>query len=360
MSTDRSEMDHASPARTGVLLLNLGTPDAATPSAVRRYLKQFLSDRRVIEIPRLLWWPLLNGIILNTRPRQSARKYASIWQEQGSPLLTHTRAQTEGLRVELALRGYGDLVVEYAMRYGSPSVDSAMDSLARQRVERLLVLPLFPQYSAAASASALDAVFQVMMRQRNQPELRTVRSFRDDPGYIHALAQQIETHWQANGRADLLLMSFHGMPRFTLERGDPYFCECQKTGRLLAEALGLDATQYRISFQSRFGRTEWLKPYTAATLAELGQAGVATLDVVCPGFVADCLETLEEIAIEGRHIFRQHGGGNYRYIPCLNNNSFWISALADMVLPQLSGWPLGIQPDSLTRQARAHALGAPI
>ena len=169
MSTDRSEMDHASPARTGVLLLNLGTPDAATPSAVRRYLKQFLSDRRVIEIPRLLWWPLLNGIILNTRPRQSARKYASIWQEQGSPLLTHTRAQTEGLRVELALRGYGDLVVEYAMRYGSPSVDSAMDSLARQRVERLLVLPLFPQYSAAASASALDAVFQVMMRQRNQP-----------------------------------------------------------------------------------------------------------------------------------------------------------------------------------------------
>ena len=255
MSTDRSEMDHASPARTGVLLLNLGTPDAATPSAVRRYLKQFLSDRRVIEIPRLLWWPLLNGIILNTRPRQSARKYASIWQEQGSPLLTHTRAQTEGLRVELALRGYGDLVVEYAMRYGSPSVDSAMDSLARQRVERLLVLPLFPQYSAAASASALDAVFQVMMRQRNQPELRTVRSFRDDPGYIHALAQQIETHWQANGRADLLLMSFHGMPRFTLERGDPYFCECQKTGRLLAEALGLDATQYRISFQSRFGRT---------------------------------------------------------------------------------------------------------
>jgi ferrochelatase len=351
--------DHGTTARTGILLLNLGTPDAPTTSAVRRYLKQFLSDRRVIEIPRLLWWPLLNGVILNVRPRKSAKKYASIWTKDGSPLLVHTRAQAEGLRTELAARGMGDVVVEFAMRYGQPDVAGALAAMHAARVERLLVLPLYPQYSAASNASAIDGVFQVLMQQRNLPELRTVRHFHDHPAYIRTLAQQIQAYWQANGKADVLVMSFHGMPRFTLDRGDPYYCECMKTGRLLAQALDLAPENYRISFQSRFGRTEWLQPYTAATLQELGRQKVARLDVVCPGFVSDCLETLEEIGIEGRELFQNQGGGDYRVIPCLNSNSAWIAAMAEIIAPHLDGWGLDNQQDSHATRLRALQQGAP-
>jgi ferrochelatase len=353
-----AEFAHDYTARSGVLLLNLGTPDAPTPAALRTYLKQFLSDRRVIEIPRLIWWPLLNGVILNTRPRQSARKYAQIWKDGASPLLTHTQEQTLALGALLQQRGYEALMVEFAMRYGQPSVGDALERMRRQHVERLLVVPLYPQYAAASTASALDAVFQTLMRQRNLPELRTLRNFHDHPAYIDALAQQIRAHWQSQGKPDILLMSFHGLPRYTLERGDPYHCECLKTGRLLAEALALAPHEYRISFQSRFGRTEWLKPYTAETLAELGRAGTRTLDVVCPGFVSDCLETLEEIAIEGAATFKQHGGGIYRYISCLNNNKDWITALADIIEPHLTGWVLKNQQDSALRQQRALATGA--
>jgi ferrochelatase len=342
--------------RTGVLLLNLGTPQAPEARALRAYLREFLSDRRVIEIPRWIWWPLLHGIILNTRPRQSARKYAAIWQEEGSPLLVHTREQTRALEQALADAG---LVVDFAMRYGEPSVARVLESMRRQHVDRLLVVPLYPQYSAAASASALDAVFQYLQRQRNVPELRTLRHFHDHPAYIGALARHIRKHWQTAGKPDVLLMSFHGLPRFTLERGDPYFCECQKTARLLAEALELSPESWRISFQSRFGRTEWLRPYTVEVLAELGRAGTQTLDVVCPGFVADCLETLEEIAIEGKDTFVSHGGGIYRYISCLNNNSEWISALAEIIAPHLAGWGLENQQDSASRRGRARQLGAP-
>lgn len=350
--------DHGSSLRTGVLLLNLGTPDAPTPAAVRRYLKQFLSDRRVIEIPRLIWWPVLNGIILNTRPRQSAKKYASIWTDAGSPLLVHTLAQTEALQAELAARGMGDLVLACAMRYGSPSVASALEVMRTRQVERLLVVPLYPQYSAASTASALDGVFQELMLQRNVPELRSLRHFHDHPAYIQAQAQHIQAYWQVHGRPDVLVMSFHGMPKFTLERGDPYHCECQKTGRLLAEALDLAPEAYRISFQSRFGRTEWLQPYTASVLTELGQLKIPRLDVVCPGFVSDCLETLEEIGIEGRELFQQAGGGEYHSIPCLNSNSKWIAALADILTPHLQGWILENQQDSASRRERAMRLGA--
>lgn len=344
--------------RTGVLLLNLGTPDAPTPTALRRYLAEFLSDRRVIELPRLLWLPLLHGVILNTRPRQSARKYASIWHPEGSPLLVHTRRQAQALPAVFEARGMQRVAIDFAMRYGQPSVSAALERLRAQQVERLLLVPLYPQYSAASSASALDGVFQALMRQRNMPEVRSIRHFHDHPAYIGALAAHVRKHWAAQGEPEVLLMSFHGMPRYTLERGDPYFCECQKTGRLLAEALQWPAERLRITFQSRFGRTEWLKPYTAETLAELGRAGTRKLDVICPGFVADCLETLEEIAMEGKATFVEHGGGEYRYISCLNDDPAWIEALADIIAPHLSGWILENQQDTRAIQARAQAMHA--
>jgi len=339
MQPQASDFPHPLPAsRTGVLLLNLGTPDAPTTGAVRRYLRQFLSDQRVIEIPRLLWWPLLNGIILNLRPQKSARKYASIWTEHGSPLMYHTASQTEALRALLAENGQDEVIVEFAMRYGNPSVESVMQSMVERKVERLLLVPLYPQYSAASTATALDAAFRVLMKQRNLPEIRTVRHFHDHPGYIQALATHISAQWAQDGRPDVLLMSFHGMPAITLQRGDPYYCECLKTGRLLAEALDLPPEGYRVTFQSRFGRSKWLQPYTAATLIELAEAGTGRLDVVCPGFVSDCLETLEEIAIEGRELFKQHGGGDYRYLSCLNNNTAWIGALGQIVMNQIGAW----------------------
>ncbi|WP_024302758.1 ferrochelatase [Pseudogulbenkiania sp. MAI-1] len=344
--------------KTGVLLINLGTPDAPTGKALRPYLKQFLSDPRVVEIPRALWWLILNGIILNTRPRKSAEKYASIWGKDGSPLLTHTQKQAKLLRGYLGERGHQHLVVDFAMRYGSPSVEQVITNMRSQGVERLLVVPLYPQYAASSSATALDDVFRTLMRLRNMPELRTVRHFHDDPGYILALAEQVRTHWQQHGRADKLVMSFHGVPRFTLDKGDPYHCECQKTGRLLAEALDLSKDQYVVSFQSRFGRAEWLKPYTAEVLAQLGKSRTSRVDVICPGFVADCLETLEEMAMEGKETFLTHGGGEYRYIACLNDSPLWIAALADLVEKNLAGWaPLTSElPEQ--RLQRARSIGA--
>ncbi len=349
---------HGSTARTGVLLINLGTPEAPTAKALRPYLKEFLSDTRVIEIPRAIWWLILNGIILNTRPRKSAEKYASIWQNDGSPLLANTRAQTTLLRERLAATGRKDLVVDFAMRYGNPSVESVMTKMREQGVDRFVVVPLYPQYAGSSSATALDAVFRVLMKSRNMSDVRTVRHFHDDPGYIAALAESIRRHWQANGRPDKLLMSFHGVPRFTLDQGDPYHCECLKTGRLLAEALELTQDQYVVSFQSRFGRAEWLKPYTAETVKALGKAGVATLDVVCPGFVGDCLETLEEIAMEVRQDFLESGGKQFRYIPCLNQDSLFADALANIVENQLGGWSERVSSSPESTLKRAVELGA--
>ncbi|SUX35681.1 ferrochelatase [Chromobacterium violaceum] len=344
--------------KTGVLLINLGTPDAPTAQALRPYLKQFLSDPRVIEIPRLPWWLILNGIILNTRPKQSAKKYASIWTKEGSPLLLHTRSQAKLLKGQLGEMGLHNLAVDYAMRYGNPSIESVIGKMREQGVERLLLLPLYPQYAASSSATALDEAFRVLSRLRNMPEVRTVRHFHDDPGYIAALAAQIRKHWQYGQRPDKLVMSFHGVPRFTRDKGDPYHCECQKTGRLLAEALQLRPDQYVISFQSRFGRTEWLKPYTSEVLEALGKAKTARVDVVCPGFVGDCLETLEEIAMEGKETFLSHGGGEFRYIPCLNEDPQWISSLAGIVRNNLAGWTEIRAEDSQQRAALAHDMGA--
>ncbi|MFA5083381.1 MAG: ferrochelatase [Hydrogenophilaceae bacterium] len=329
---------HDQPERIGILLINLGTPDAPTASALRTYLKEFLSDRRVVEIPRALWWPILNGIILNTRPAKSAAKYASIWQAGGSPLKVHTEQLTRLLASEMAGRTSVPMVVDYAMRYGQPSVASVLDTMKAKGCDRLLVLPLYPQYAASSTATALDAVYRTLLKTRNMPELRTVRHYHDHPGYIAALRQSVEAHWTEHGRPDVLLMSFHGVPRRSLELGDPYHCECLKTGRLLAEALGLSPEQYRITFQSRFGKAEWLKPYTAATLAELGQGKTGRVDAICPGFAADCLETLEEIAMEGKATFLNAGGGEFHYIPALNTRPAWLSTLADLVQAHLTGW----------------------
>ena len=351
---------HGTPARTAILLVNLGTPEAPTRGAVRRYLKEFLSDPRVVEIPRPLWWLILNGIILNLRPAKSAAKYAKIWDKDGSPLRVHTERQAKLLRGYLGAQGRSALLVDYAMRYGSPAIDSALARLKQQRCERILVLPLYPQYAASTTATALDAVSDFFRRTRNIPELRMVKHFHDHPAYVAALAESVRKHWAQHGKPDRLLMSFHGLPRYTLERGDPYHCECQKTARLLAAALALAPEQYQLSFQSRFGRAEWLQPYTAATLAHWGKQGLRRVDVICPGFVADCLETLEEIGMEGKAEFLKAGGMEFHAIPCLNESDAWIQALAQIALEHLQGWDGdGASPDELDQsRRRALALGA--
>ncbi len=348
---------HGTPSRVGILLLNLGTPDEPTPSALRRYLKQFLSDRRVVEIPRAIWWLILNGIILNVRPRKSAEKYALIWGEEGSPLLTHTKRQAKLLQGFL---GNPNVRVEVGMSYGNPSVESAIARLKAQGCDRILAFPLYPQYAASSSASALDAVYRVLLKTRNMPALRTIRQYHDHPAYIAALAESVNQYWAANGKPDKLIMSFHGVPRYTLDKGDPYHCFCHKSGRLLAEALGLQAHQYQVCFQSRFGRAEWLKPYLAPTLEALGKEKTRRVDVICPGFSSDCLETLEEIAMEGKATFIGAGGGEYHYIPALNERETWIHAMATIARENLQGWlePAATPQELDQGRQRAVAMGA--
>ena len=347
---------HGTQPRIGVLLINLGTPEAPTVAAVRAYLKEFLSDSRVIEIPRLIWWPILHLFVLTTRPKASARRYAQVWMSEGSPLRVHTERQVTLLRGHLGERAkHLPLIVDYAMRYGAPSIPEQLREMKALNCNRVLLVPLYPQYSASATAAAFDAAFRWLQGLRNQPSVRTVRSFHDHAGYIAALARSVRDYWAKNGRPDVLLVSFHGAPRATLDKGDPYHCECHKTGRLLAAALGLKPEQFRITFQSRFGRTEWLKPYTSDVLAELGRQKATRVDVICPGFVADCLETLEEIAIEGKAIFLNAGGREFHYIPCLNERNDWVQALTDIVATNLLGWT-----DTATHEAlelsRLHAL----
>lgn len=348
---------HGTASQTGVLLINLGTPDAPTRAAVRAYLKEFLSDPRVVEIPRAVWLPILYLFILTTRPKASAARYEQVWTREGSPLRVHTERQTLLLQGYLGDRLRAPLVIDYAMRYGSPSIRQKLEALTAQGCGRILLVPLYPQYSASTTATATDAAFAMLASMRNQPEVRTIRHFHDEPGYIAALERSVREHWEKRGRGDVLVMSFHGVPRRTLELGDPYHCECQKTGRLLAEALGLGPEAYRVTFQSRFGRAEWLKPYTATVLQELGAQRVSSLDVICPGFVADCLETLEEIAIDGKGLFLKAGGGEFRYIPCLNERHEWIAALTDLVERNLHGW-MGQPSEAALEQSRLRALAA--
>ena len=333
----------SAPDETGkaaVLLINLGTPDEPTAPAVRHYLREFLSDPRVVELPRVLWWPILNGIVLATRPKKSAEKYAAIWTAEGSPLKTHTEKQVRLLRGFLGKAGC-TVRLEYAMRYGQPSIPATLDRLTAEGFSRILLLPLYPQYSASTTATAFDSAFAWARRMRNQPELRTVRSFPADPGYIEALATSVRHHWMTNGHPGesyRLLMSFHGIPVKSVKRGDPYRDECLTTGRLLAEALNLDETRVTVCFQSRFGPAQWLQPYTSAVLEDFGRKGVQRVDIVCPGFPSDCLETLEEIAMEGKSTFLTAGGKEYCYIPCLNESDDWILALKDIALKNLQGW----------------------
>ena len=349
---------HGTVEKTAVLLINLGTPEAPTAAAVKPYLREFLSDSRVVEIPKAVWWLILNGIILNTRPKKSAAKYASVWMPEGSPLKVHTERQATLLQGYLGEKTKGaSVVVDYAMRYGNPSIPDVLVRLKAQNCQRILLVPLYPQYAASATATALDAVFGEMQKMRNMPAVRSIKHFHDDAAYIKATAQNIRDYWTLHGRPDKLLMSFHGVPRYTLEKGDPYHCECLKSGRLIAEELGLGKDQYTISFQSRFGKAEWIKPYTTATLKELGMQHTRRVDVVCPGFVADCLETLEEIAQEGKEDFQHAGGGEYHYIPCLNERPDWIHALTELVLENLHGWLQKPDPVQL-EQSRLRALAA--
>jgi len=350
---------HGTPAQTGIILVNLGTPDAPTAPSVRTYLKEFLGDPRVVEIPKAVWWFILNGIILNVRPKKSAAKYASVWMNEGSPLRYYTEKQATQLRGFMSQRTKAPYIVEYAMRYGNPSIPSVLHKLKEQNCQRILIVPMYPQYAASTTATAYDIVFDELKQMRNTPALRTIKNYHDNPGYIKALANNINDYWSKNGRPEKLVMSFHGLPQFSLDKGDPYHCECHKTGRLLAQELGLKPEQYALSFQSRFGKAEWIKPYTTATLLELGKQKTKRVDVVCPGFVADCLETLEEIAMEGKEDFLNAGGGEYHYIPCLNDNDDWMHALTDLVMDNLQGWL--VEPDAADLEKgklRALELGA--
>jgi ferrochelatase len=330
---------HGSIAGSAVVLVNLGTPDAPTRSAVRRYLKQFLSDRRVVEIPRLVWWFILNILILPFRSGQSAKKYASIWTREGSPLKVHTQKQATLLRGALGERGHDSVSVAMAMRYGSPSLPEVLSKLKAEGVERILLLPSYPQYSGTTTASIYDAVFDHYGQVRNVPELRFIRNYHDHDAYIDALHNSVLNHWDINGRPEKLVMSFHGVPKRTLMLGDPYHCECLKTARLLAARLRLSPDDYLVTFQSRFGRAEWLQPYTAPTLQQLARDGITRVDLLCPGFTSDCLETLEEISMEARHDFELAGGKVFHYIACLNEAPDWIAAMAEIAEQHMIGWP---------------------
>lgn len=322
----------SSGGRIGVLLINLGTPDAPTAPAVRRYLAEFLSDRRVVEIPPIAWQPILRGIVLNTRPKKSAHAYGLVWTEHGSPLAHYTRRKAEKLRGT-----FGEAVsVDWAMRYGNPSIPERLAELQAAGCDRILLAPMYPQYCAATTATANDKAFAMLSRQRWQPAVRTLPPYHDDPAYIGALKASIERSLAGLGfTPDLILASFHGMPQRTLELGDPYHCHCRKTARLLGEALGREV---RISFQSRFGRAKWLEPATDAVLRGLPGEGVGKVAVVAPGFSVDCLETLEELAIRGRQTFVDAGGTDFAYVPCLNDSDLGLDLLRTLLARELAGW----------------------
>jgi protoporphyrin/coproporphyrin ferrochelatase len=358
--------EHGRPESLGVLLVNLGTPDAPTPAAVRRYLAEFLRDPRVVELPRPLWWIILHGYILRFRPARSARAYAKIWTEDGSPLLIHSQrlADAVGRRLDDALSG--EVNVRLGMSYGTPSIDSALDELHRLGAGRILCLPLYPQYSCTTTASVFEAVSRALGRRRWVPEFRFVNHYHDAPGYIAAQASNIREFWDRHGRGERLLFSFHGVPRQTMMRGDPYHCQCHKTARLIAAALDLHGDDWQVAFQSRLGRAEWLRPYTDETVATLAGQGLARLDVVCPGFAADCLETLEEIAMQNAELFAESGGDSLCYIPALNARNDHIEFIANLIGTQAGGWPEasresaggGLAAERNESRRRALAMGA--
>ena len=332
------EFRHNSPPITGILVTNLGTPDAPTTSAVRKYLAEFLSDSRVIETLKIFWLPLLYGIILLTRPRRSARSYAKIWTDTGSPLRIISEQQVKALRKNLEDKFQGQFAIELAMRYGNPSISNALEKLRLANARRLLLFPLYPQYSATTTASTFDAVVNVLKNWRWLPELRVINHYHDDQGYTAVLAERIRIHWASMGKPERLMFSFHGLPKKYFDSGDPYFCECQKTARLVAEQLKMDNEQWTVSFQSRFGPMEWLKPYTDDVLRQWARSGLTHVQVICPGFSADCLETLEEIQLQSRQVFLEAGGKQFSYITALNDEPDHIEALTSIILKHCHGW----------------------
>ena len=324
--------------KTGVLLTNLGSPDAPTPGALRRYLAEFLSDVRIVDLTRILWLPILHGIILNTRPRRSAHAYARVWSEEGAPLVAITRRQAAAVETALKTRLNPAPVIAVGMRYGNPSIRAGLDSLREQGCTRLLVFPLYPQYFSGTTGSTFDALAKVLWTWRFVPALRTIGDYHDDPAYIAALARSVREQWDRDGMPDKILFSFHGIPVRYAESGDPYPRQCQRTATLLAAALELPYERWLLSFQSRFGREKWLEPYTDHTLMAWGRDGVRSVDVICPGFSADCLETLEEIAMLNRDFFTAAGGGQFRYIPALNDRPDHVTALTDIICSNRAGW----------------------
>ena len=321
----------AKPATTGLLLVNLGTPDAPTAPALRRYLAEFLADGRVIEIPKIIWMLILHGIILRVRPKKSAAKYKTVWTEEGSPLLVISKRQAAAVQTQLG----NTASVKLGMRYGNPSIQKALREFQNEGVRKIIVLPLYPQYAAATTGSTFDAVTRELQKWRFVPELHFINNYCDHPLFIDALAASIQEDFNLHGKPEKLLLSYHGMPKRNLELGDPYFCFCQKTTRLVAEKLGLQKNEYLTTFQSRFGYAEWLQPYTDKTLEELAKSGIKNVAIVSPAFSADCLETLEELAVENREIFMHAGGANYRYIPALNDRTDHIGALTVLIKKQL-------------------------
>ena len=344
---------HGTAAATAVLLCNLGTPDAPTPPRCAATSASSSATRASSRSPRVLWLPLLHGVILRIRPARSARKYASIWTAEGSPLKVWTEKQALLLGGYLGQRGHR-VTVRHAMRYGNPSIASVLDRLKAEGATRVLVLPLYPQYSGTTTASLVDAVAAWSRTIRALPELRFVNRYHDDRGYIGALARRASDHWQTHGRGDRLILSFHGVPKRTLLRGDPYHCECQKTARLVGERLGLASDRLLVTFQSRFGKAEWLQPYTEPTLVALARQGVASVDVLCPGFTSDCLETLEEIGHQARAAYLAAGGKTFHLIPCLNDQHEWILALAELAVRHLQGWDTKPRSTSRRSSCRRH------
>ena len=346
------EYEHGDSDSLGVLIVNLGTPDAPTTAAVRRYLAEFLADPRVVELPRILWRLILHGFILRFRPARSAEAYAKIWTEQGSPLLVYSRDIATSIGQQLAARLSGPVNVELAMTYGEPSIAAALQRLLDAGARRIVCLPLYPQYSGTTTGSVFDLVTGALGKRRWVPEFRFINHYHDAPGYIAAQAQNIRDYWEQHGRGEKLLFSFHGVPRQTLLRGDPYHCQCQKSARLIAESLDLDDDDWMITFQSRLGRAEWLRPYTDETVRDLGSKGIKNIDVVCPGFAADCLETLEEIQMQNAEFFKEAGGDSLNYIPALNGRDDHVAFLARLVEKHVGGWPESSPDWSASEAAR--------
>lgn len=358
--------EHGLTESLGILLVNLGTPDEPTAASVRPFLSRFLADPRVVEAPRLIWWLALHGFILRFRPSRSAQAYKKIWTDKGSPLLLNSQSIGEALNARLAAILSGTVHVEVGMSYSNPSIDAALAKLFAQNVQRLVVLPMYPQYSSTTSGSVFDAVTAALSKRRWIPEFRFINHYHDAPGYISALAASVRDHWEAQGRGERLLISFHGLPQQMLNDGDPYHCQCQKTARLLADALKLGDDDWAISFQSQVGRAEWLQPYTDEMLRNWGTSGAGNIDVVCPGFSVDCLETLEEIALRYAALYAESGSGELHYVPALNARDDHVSFLSQLLQENLAGWPESSAEKSAGETShdleeslrRARALGA--